>query len=185
MWLLYEILRVDGVNAVELTKKIRSHAATAPPAALPAAPKVGSYRIYLLQNSTLRLYPFAQEDLDTRLKRLISAHKCMLFMKVGSTFRTSLNIFSVRVVFENIIWFLLLPTDSLWYSRVNLRSLSVGSAKQLLASSRTLRQIMAPLTYSMTTRFVFLLLFWINIILFRCARVWRAFPTGQHTPSYT
>lgn len=52
--------RVDGVNAVELTKKIRSHAAAAPPAALPAAPK---------------------EDLDTRLKRLISAHKCMLFMK--------------------------------------------------------------------------------------------------------
>ena len=100
MWLLYEILRVDGVNAVELTKKIRSHAATAPPAALPAAPKVGSYRICLLQNSTSRLYPFAQEDLDTRLKRLISAHKCMLFMKVGSTFRTSLNIISVRVVLK-------------------------------------------------------------------------------------
>ena len=74
------------------------------------------------------------------------------------------------------------PSDTL---RENLRSLSVGSAKQLLASSRTLRQIMAPLIYSMTTRFVFLLLFWINIILFRCARVWRAFPTGQHTPSYT
>ena len=34
------IIRVDGVNAVELTKKIRSHAAAAPPATLPAAPKV-------------------------------------------------------------------------------------------------------------------------------------------------
>ena len=37
----WEILipRVDGVNAVELTKKVRSHAAAAP-ATLPAAPKV-------------------------------------------------------------------------------------------------------------------------------------------------
>jgi len=51
--------RVDGVNAVELTKKVRSHAAAAP-ATLPAAPK---------------------EDLNTKLKRLINAHKCMLFMK--------------------------------------------------------------------------------------------------------
>ena len=31
--------RVDGVNAIELTKKVRSHAASAP-ATLPAAPKV-------------------------------------------------------------------------------------------------------------------------------------------------
>ena len=39
--------RVDGVNAVELTKKIRSHAASAPPPALPAAPKVESCLEYL------------------------------------------------------------------------------------------------------------------------------------------
>lgn len=51
--------RVDGVNAVELTKKVRSHAQAGPPT-LPQAPK---------------------EDLNTKLKRLISAHKCMLFMK--------------------------------------------------------------------------------------------------------
>ena len=45
----WPILRVDGVNAVELTKKIRSHAAAAPPAALPAAPKVGSMSCKVLQ----------------------------------------------------------------------------------------------------------------------------------------
>ena len=80
----WPILRVDGVNAVELTKKIRSHAAAAPPAALPAAPKVGlmSCKVLCHKFCMQPLYPFFQEDLDTRLKRLISAHKCMLFMKV-------------------------------------------------------------------------------------------------------
>jgi len=52
--------RVDGLNAAELTKLVKLHAATAPPQATPALPK---------------------EDLDTKLKRLIRAHKCMLFMK--------------------------------------------------------------------------------------------------------
>jgi thioredoxin-like negative regulator of GroEL len=52
--------RVDGVNAVELTKKVRSHALAVAAPAAPPAPK---------------------EDLNTKLKRLISAHKCMLFMK--------------------------------------------------------------------------------------------------------
>ena len=40
--------------------------------------------------------PFPQEDLDTRLKRLISAHKCMLFMKVGQTILTCLHIYLAR-----------------------------------------------------------------------------------------
>lgn len=53
--------RVDGVNAVELTKKVRQHAMTV--AAGPAPPPAG------------------KEDLNTKLKRLINAHKCMLFMK--------------------------------------------------------------------------------------------------------
>jgi len=52
--------RVDGVNAVELTKKVRSHAQAPPAPSTPQAPK---------------------EDLNTKLKRLINAHKCMLFMK--------------------------------------------------------------------------------------------------------
>merc|ERR1719347_1719071 len=52
--------RVDGVNAVELTKKVRSHAQAGPAVSTPQAPK---------------------EDLNTKLKRLINAHKCMLFMK--------------------------------------------------------------------------------------------------------
>jgi len=52
--------RVDGVNAVELTRKVRSHAQAGP--ALP-----------LTQET--------KEDLNTNLKRLINAHKCMLFMK--------------------------------------------------------------------------------------------------------
>lgn len=50
--------RVDGVNAIELTKKVRSHAGST--VTLPQAPK---------------------EDLNSKLKRLISSHKCMLFMK--------------------------------------------------------------------------------------------------------
>lgn len=52
--------RVDGVNAVELTKKVKAHAATKLPLATIPAPK---------------------EDLETKLKRLINANKCMLFMK--------------------------------------------------------------------------------------------------------
>jgi len=53
--------RVDGVNAVELTKKVKSHAAT--------------------KLSDLSQIPVPKEDLNTKLKRLINAHKCMLFMK--------------------------------------------------------------------------------------------------------
>merc|ERR1712240_327925 len=52
--------RVDGVNAAELTKKVKAHAATKLPLGAAAAPK---------------------EDLETKLKRLINANKCMLFMK--------------------------------------------------------------------------------------------------------
>jgi len=52
--------RVDGVNAVELTKKVKAHAATKLPLGTIPAPK---------------------EDLETKLKRLINANKCMLFMK--------------------------------------------------------------------------------------------------------
>jgi len=52
--------RVDGVNAAELTKKVKAHAATKLPLGTAPAPK---------------------EDLDTKLKRLINANKCMLFMK--------------------------------------------------------------------------------------------------------
>merc|ERR1719219_1726693 len=55
--------RVDGVNAAELTKKVKLHA-NDPVANLP----LGS-------NSQ------PVEDLETKLKRLISARKCMLFMK--------------------------------------------------------------------------------------------------------
>lgn len=55
--------RVDGVNAAELTKKVKSHAAT--------------------KLSDLPLGPISapKEDLDSKLKRLINAHKCMVFMK--------------------------------------------------------------------------------------------------------
>jgi len=54
--------RVDGVNAAEVTKKVKAHAAD-PSADIPsgAAPP--------------------KEDLDTKLKRLINTRKCMLFMK--------------------------------------------------------------------------------------------------------
>jgi len=52
--------RVDGVNAAELTKKVKAHAATKLP---------------------LGTAPVPKEDLDTKLKRLINANKCMLFMK--------------------------------------------------------------------------------------------------------
>jgi len=55
--------RVDGVNAAELTKKVKSHAATK------------------LSDLPLGPIPAPKEDLDTKLKRLINAHKCMLFMK--------------------------------------------------------------------------------------------------------
>lgn len=55
--------RVDGANAAELTKKVKSHS-TAKVDSLPLAKA-----------------PQQKEDLDTKLKRLISAHKCMLFMK--------------------------------------------------------------------------------------------------------
>ena len=53
--------RVDGVNAAELTKKVKAHGATKLP---------------------LSTAPVPKEDLDTKLKRLINANKCMLFMKV-------------------------------------------------------------------------------------------------------
>jgi len=52
--------RVDGVNAAELTKKVKAHAATKLP---------------------LGTAPVPKEDLETKLKRLINANKCMLFMK--------------------------------------------------------------------------------------------------------
>jgi len=55
--------RVDGVNAAELTKKVKSHAATK------------------LSDLPLGPIPAPKENLDTKLKRLINAHKCMLFMK--------------------------------------------------------------------------------------------------------
>eukprot|EP00088_Acartia_fossae_P008816 TRINITY_DN14236_c0_g1_i9.p1 TRINITY_DN14236_c0_g1~~TRINITY_DN14236_c0_g1_i9.p1 ORF type:complete len:336 (-),score=83.64 TRINITY_DN14236_c0_g1_i9:336-1310(-) len=54
--------RVDGMNAAELSAKVKQHAASGVQTngMAPAAPK---------------------EDLETKLKRLIKAHKCMLFMK--------------------------------------------------------------------------------------------------------
>jgi len=55
--------RVDGVNAAELTKKVKSHATTK------------------LSDLSLGSIPAPKEDLDSKLKRLINAHKCMLFMK--------------------------------------------------------------------------------------------------------
>jgi len=54
--------RVDGMNAAEITKKVKLHSAQA-------------------ANGLPSSAPLKKEDLDTRLKRLISAHKCMLFMK--------------------------------------------------------------------------------------------------------
>jgi len=54
--------RVDGVNAAELTKKVKSHAGNNP---LNLPTKIST----------------EPEDLDAKLKRLINAHKCMLFMK--------------------------------------------------------------------------------------------------------
>lgn len=55
--------RVDGANAAELTKKVKSHS------------------IAKVDSLPLAVAPQQKEDLDTKLKRLISAHKCMLFMK--------------------------------------------------------------------------------------------------------
>jgi len=55
--------RVDGANAAELTKKVKSHSAAK------------------LDNLALAVAPAKKEDLDTKLRRLIKAHKCMLFMK--------------------------------------------------------------------------------------------------------
>eukprot|EP00088_Acartia_fossae_P008815 TRINITY_DN14236_c0_g1_i3.p1 TRINITY_DN14236_c0_g1~~TRINITY_DN14236_c0_g1_i3.p1 ORF type:complete len:336 (-),score=81.01 TRINITY_DN14236_c0_g1_i3:336-1310(-) len=54
--------RVDGMNAAELSAKVKQHAASGVQTngMAPVAPK---------------------EDLETKLKRLIKAHKCMLFMK--------------------------------------------------------------------------------------------------------
>lgn len=52
--------RVDGMKAAEVSKKVKSHAQQSN-GIPPSQPK--------------------KEDLNTRLKRLISAHKCMLFMK--------------------------------------------------------------------------------------------------------
>ena len=54
--------RVDGVNAAEVTKKVKAHA-NDPTADLPPAPVI------------------PKEDLNTKLKRLINARKCVLFMK--------------------------------------------------------------------------------------------------------
>merc|ERR1719384_1630658 len=54
--------RVDGVNAAEVTKKVKAHASD-PTADLPPAPAL------------------PKEDLYTKLKRLINTRKCMLFMK--------------------------------------------------------------------------------------------------------
>ena len=56
--------RIDGVNAADLTKKVKLHA-NDPVANLPLAPTAAK----------------PVEDLETKLKRLINARKCMLFMK--------------------------------------------------------------------------------------------------------
>ena len=58
------LCRIDGVNAADLTKKVKLHA-NDPVANLPLAATNGK----------------PVEDLETKLKRLISARKCMLFMK--------------------------------------------------------------------------------------------------------
>jgi len=52
--------RVDGMNAAEISKKVTHHAT---------------------QQSNGIKPPVVKEDLNTKLKRLIGAHKCMLFMK--------------------------------------------------------------------------------------------------------
>lgn len=54
--------RVDGVNAAEVTKKVKAHASD-PSADIPSGPAP------------------PKEDLNTKLKRLINTRKCMLFMK--------------------------------------------------------------------------------------------------------
>jgi len=54
--------RVDGANGVELTKKVRSHAMAPSPVQTQQPPP-------------------PKEDLNSKLKRLINSHKCMLFMK--------------------------------------------------------------------------------------------------------
>jgi len=55
--------RLDGMDAAELTKKVKTHSSQ--PNVVPSGPAV----------------PQKREDLNTRLKKLINAHKCMLFMK--------------------------------------------------------------------------------------------------------
>ena len=57
--------RVDGVNAAELTKKVKAHAADT------------------FADMDLGPLEAPKEDLDSKLKRLIKAHKCMLLMKVS------------------------------------------------------------------------------------------------------
>lgn len=56
--------RVDGMNAAEISKKVKDHASTS-----------------IASNGFSQAPPVKKEDLNTKLKRLISAHKCMLFMK--------------------------------------------------------------------------------------------------------
>jgi len=57
--------RVDGMNAAEISKKVKEHAANP-----------------VSTNGLAQAPPAVKkEDLNTRLKRLINAHKCMLFMK--------------------------------------------------------------------------------------------------------
>lgn len=56
--------RVDGMNAAELSKKVKHHSSLQVNGGFPSAPTQQK-----------------KEDLNSRLKRLISAHKCMLFMK--------------------------------------------------------------------------------------------------------
>jgi Grx4 family monothiol glutaredoxin len=58
------VVRVDGMNAAEISKKVKDHAANP-----------------INTNGLAQAPPAVKEDLNTRLKRLISAHKCMLFMK--------------------------------------------------------------------------------------------------------
>ena len=66
--------RIDGVNAAELTKKVKLHA-NDPVANLPLAPTNGK----------------PVEDLETKLKRLINARKCMLFMKTSLCNSTTID----------------------------------------------------------------------------------------------
>ena len=71
--------------------------------------------------------------MNTKLKRLINAHKCMLFMKV----RKVLSVLGSRrkVVLTSPIL------------RATLTSPSVDLANKLLASSKILKSTMAPLTF--------------------------------------